>query len=96
MGSFFKKPIVIIVFVIVAIGLGVFVFVGLGKAPQSLPVAAATLEPIHTVIGLSVEGRNVDAYTYGNGEVKLLFVGGIHGGYEWNSGIFASPFIDYL
>ena len=96
MGSFFKKPIVIIVFVIVAIGLGVFVFVGLGKAPQSLPVAAATLEPIHTVIGLSVEGRNVDAYTYGNGEVKLLFVGGIHGGYEWNSVILAYQFMDYL
>ena len=33
-------------------------------------------------IGLSVEGRPIEAYTYGNGTKHLVFVGGIHGGDE--------------
>ncbi|MFZ2484448.1 MAG: M14 family zinc carboxypeptidase [Minisyncoccia bacterium] len=52
--------------------------------------------PQHTVIGRSVEGRPIDAYTYGNGRMRLLLVGGIHGGYEWNTVIFAYKFLDYL
>jgi len=52
--------------------------------------------PIHTVIGQSVEGRNIDAYTYGSGETHLAFIGGVHGGYEWNSVVLAYKFIDYL
>lgn len=52
--------------------------------------------PVHKVIGTSVEGRNIDAYTYGSGRVHLMFVGGIHGGYEWNSVLLAYKFIDYL
>lgn len=50
----------------------------------------------HEVIGLSVEGREIESYTYGNGERHILFVGGIHGGYEWNSVLLAYQFIDYL
>jgi g-D-glutamyl-meso-diaminopimelate peptidase len=49
-----------------------------------------------TLIGQSVQGRNIDAYTYGNGATHLLFVGGIHGGYEWNSVLLAYTFMDYL
>ncbi|MFZ2763859.1 MAG: hypothetical protein WAX80_02385, partial [Minisyncoccia bacterium] len=53
-----------------------------------------TLGPQHTVIGTSVEGRLIDAYTYGDGKTHLLLVGGIHGGYEWNTVIFAYKFLD--
>ena len=53
-------------------------------------------EPKTEVIGTSVEGRDITAYTFGNGEKHLLFVGGIHGGYEWNSVLLAYEFIDYL
>lgn len=49
-----------------------------------------------TIIGQSVEKRNIEAYTFGNGEKHLLFVGGIHGGYEWNSVLLAYQLIDYL
>lgn len=49
-----------------------------------------------TTIGMSVEGRAIDAYTYGEGNTHLLFVGGIHGGYEWNSVLLAYRFIDYI
>lgn len=47
-------------------------------------------------IGKSVEGRLIDSYTFGNGSKHVVFVGGIHGGYEWNSVFLAYKFIDYL
>jgi len=48
------------------------------------------------VIGVSVEGRDIEAYTFGQGDTRLLFVGGVHGGYEWNSTILAYQFVDYF
>src|SRR3989344_1992098 len=55
------------------------------------------------VIGNSVEGREIEAYTYlpqgrveGESLKHTVFVGGIHGGYEWNSVLLAYTFIDYL
>ncbi len=49
-----------------------------------------------TVIGTSVEGRDIVAYNYGAGDTELLFVGGIHGGYEWNTALLAYEIMDYL
>lgn len=56
------------------------------------------VEPVvHSeVIGQSVEGRPIEAYFYGDGEDKLLFVGGIHGGYEWNSVLLAYGMMEEL
>jgi len=45
-------------------------------------------------IGTSVEGRVIESYTFGTGETDILFVGGIHGGYEWNSILLAYNVID--
>jgi hypothetical protein len=59
-------------------------------------VPAAQKGPAHAIIGYSVEGRAIDAYTYGTGATHLLFVGGIHGGYEWNSVLLAYTFMAYL
>jgi hypothetical protein len=53
-------------------------------------------EPKQEIIGQSVEGRNITAYTYGTGEKHIVFVGGMHGGYEWNSVFLAYKFMDYL
>jgi g-D-glutamyl-meso-diaminopimelate peptidase len=52
--------------------------------------------PVHQVIGQSVQGRSIDAYTYGAGGTHLLLVGGIHGGYEWNSVLLAYAAMDWL
>lgn len=52
-------------------------------------------EPV-SVIGKSAEGRDITAYHYGNGDTELLFVGGIHGGYEWNTVLVAYELMDYL
>jgi hypothetical protein len=49
-----------------------------------------------SVIGRSVEGREINAYHYGIGDTELLFVGGIHGGYSWNTSLVAYEMIDYL
>lgn len=48
------------------------------------------------IISHSVEGREIENYTFGQGETHLLFVGGIHGGYEWNSVLLAYKLIDEI
>ncbi|OGG65464.1 hypothetical protein A3I99_02980 [Candidatus Kaiserbacteria bacterium RIFCSPLOWO2_02_FULL_45_11b] len=52
--------------------------------------------PTNAIVGTSVEGRVIETYTYGTGSTTLLFVGGVHGGYEWNSTLLAYEFIDAL
>jgi murein tripeptide amidase MpaA len=38
----------------------------------------------------------ITAYHYGTGDKEILFVGGIHGGYEWNTALVAYQLMDYL
>jgi hypothetical protein len=63
---------------------------------ENLPDEEVSSAPEHSVIGRSVEGRPIEAYIYGQGDTHLLFVGGIHGGYEWNSVSLAYAFMDYM
>lgn len=51
-----------------------------------------------TVIGSSVENRDIVAYHYGNlsSDKELLFIGGIHGGYSWNTVLVARELMNYL
>ena len=58
--------------------------------PEPAPLATST----QAVIGTSVEGRPIESYTFGTGNIDLLFVGGVHGGYEWNSIELAYAMID--
>ncbi len=99
MGALFTKRNITIALIIAVFGIGVLAFINLNKkAPAPPPVVPVetTSKPQLTTIGKSVEGRNIEAYTYGEGENYLLFVGGIHGGYEWNSVLLAYKFMDYL
>lgn len=48
------------------------------------------------VIGASAEGRPIVVYRFGNGPEPVVFVGGIHGGYEWNTILLAYEAIDYF
>lgn len=36
------------------------------------------------------------SYQFGEGETSLILVGGMHGGYEWNTILLAYAFLDYL
>jgi predicted deacylase len=49
-----------------------------------------------TIIGLSVEGRPLEVYTFGQGESQRMIVAGIHGGYEGNTIRLADQLILYL
>lgn len=88
---------------VVLFGIGLYAFISWpdqkNNEPESILTAPAVkkdLGPKNRVIGLSVAGRQIKAVTYGNGEKHLAFVGGIHGGYEWNSVLLAYKFMDYL
>lgn len=86
---------IVISIVFVALIIGAIVFLFSSNKAEPTPLVLDT-SPIHRVIGKSVEGRNIDAYTYGDGQIHLAFIGGVHGGYEWNSTVLAYKFIDYL
>lgn len=83
---------IIIALAVIAAGVGVF-FLNQKEVPEVvLPVDSYVEE----VIGTSVEGREIGSITFGTGATHLVFVGGIHGGYEWNSVLLAYELIDYL
>ena len=100
MKSISSKRTTTIAIALLAIIVVVFLFAVL-RSVTNKPVAVSTTKikvpsPKETVIGTSVQGRKITAYTYGSGNTKLAFVGGIHGGYEWNSVLLAYKFMDYL
>jgi hypothetical protein len=81
-------------------GFGIYIFF-VSRTPTVVPVtpvlqALKKNVSVHTVIGTSVQGRSIDAYTYGTGNTHIVLVGGIHGGYEWNSVVVAYGVMDYL
>lgn len=94
-----KKTIVIVIalVVIIAISGGVWWWTQRSipeeepKTEEPAPVSRSS-----EIIGYSVEGRKIEAYTFGDGEKTIAFVGGIHGGYEWNSVMLAYEFVDYF
>ncbi|MCA9355725.1 hypothetical protein KC865_04265 [Candidatus Kaiserbacteria bacterium] len=73
--------------------------------PLPVPIAEPKKEVItvkptptstRTIIGRSAQNREISALTFGTGETNILLVGGIHGGYEWNSVVLAYEMIDYF
>jgi len=49
-----------------------------------------------TVIGTSVKNNAITAYHFGQGKDEIVFIGGIHGGYSWNTSLVAYELVDYL
>ena len=71
--------------------------------PLSTMILATTATPFvlpdgtePAVIGFSVEGRPLEVYTIGQGEIQDMIIGGIHGGYEWNTIALADQLIKYV
>ena len=48
------------------------------------------------VIGTSASGNEITAFRYGEGNTELLFVGGIHGGYSWNTALVSYELMDFF
>lgn len=64
-------------------------------APAEDPAPGLPVTNIE-IIGLSVAGRPLEMYRFGNGPLQQLIVAGIHGGYEWNTVVLADELIDFL
>jgi hypothetical protein len=87
--------------IIAVLGIGVIVLLVFLIKSQFGKVEEENTNPVRTVIGTSVEGRVIEAFTFlpkpidQKKNTNLLFVGGIHGGYEWNSVLLAYMALDY-
>ena len=64
--------------------------------PAAPQVAPSAENKNQTLLGTSVGGRSINAYHFGSGAKELLFIGGAHGGYEWNTSLVAFQLMDYL
>jgi len=83
--------------------LGVFVYV-ITHSETDAPVIVEVIEEIEEELeyaeteplGFSIEGREIVVHRFGNGARHMLFVGGIHGGYEWNTVVLADRMVEYF
>lgn len=66
--------------------------------PALTPTAApfADRDYGYEIIGYSWGGRAIEVFSFGDGPRHVVFVGGIHGGYEWNTVLLAHNIIDYF
>lgn len=103
------KKVIIAIVVVILLALGVYYFINnpsediVINRDQNVATTTTTVDDTksienkeQTVIGRSVGGRDILAYHYGTGTDELLLVGGIHGGYEWNTVLLAYEVMDYL
>jgi hypothetical protein len=91
---------VIVGVVFLALAGALFFWLNQPEPPAPSPVDEI-IEPFaptttRSILGQSIEGRDIETFTFGTGETNLLFIGGIHGGYEWNSALLAYEMIDYF
>lgn len=107
--SYMKKIIIgLVVLVVVLVGVVIYFLMDRnGEEPvpentmeQNVVPEVTNEEPEEegpqTTLGTSVEGRPIIAYNYGDGEERVVFVGGIHGGYSWNTVLVAYELMDHL
>ena len=100
------KKIIFAIVVILLVVFGIYWFTNMSKSVTVEPAKetvnqVATTTPANenkpeTVIGTSVGGRSIKAYHFGTGTKEVLFVGGVHGGYAWNTSAVAYELINYL
>lgn len=64
--------------------------------PETATSSEVAVDKTKSVLGTSAGGEEILAYHFGTGEYDLLFVGGIHGGYSWNTSLLAFELIDWL
>ena len=60
------------------------------------PTATFAAYGVPQIIGGSAGGRSIESYRFGFGSQTIVLVGGMHGGYEWNTIVLAYEMIDYF
>jgi len=71
---------------------GVLCLLGIWRSPPSLGQTRFK----RSVLGISTRGYPITSYQIGTGPIRLAFIGGIHGGYEWNTTLLAYQAIDFF
>jgi len=95
------RNLIIALIVLVLIGGGIYYFtkdnnLDYSGQPTATTTATTTTIAEFEVIGQSVAGREIKAYRFGTGAKTVVFVGALHGGYEWNSALLSYELIDHL
>lgn len=102
------KTTIIVLIIIVLAGLGIYFYTN--KTTPTVPVPIETPTPVEvatttptqqaegptTIIGKSEEGRDIIAHNFGIGDKRVVLIGGIHGGYSWNTAYLGFEIVDYL
>lgn len=105
-----KKIIILAVIIVVLIIIGTFFIIK--NSPEAIDLVDQNktevegegedsqdeVDKTKTLIGKSVENREIVAYHYGNldGEKEIMFIGGIYGGYSWNTVLVARELMNFL
>ena len=75
------------------------------STPSALLTPSATLTVVPTAallpgtprtLGYSTNLHPIEVYPFGDGPERIVFIGGIHGGYEWNTILLAYQAVDYF
>lgn len=66
-----------------------------GEPEVTMEEVAEEAGPVE-VIGASVEGNDITAYHFGEGDTEILFLSGIHGGYSWNTSLLGFELVDWF
>src|SRR3989344_1159616 len=106
------KYTIIAIIVVILAGAGVYLYTQRSSlfangtpemvGPQDEQIATTTAAAPTTVIkekeviGQSIDERDIAANHFGSGDKEILFIAGIHGGYEWNTVLVANQLIEYL
>lgn len=106
---YMKKVIILLVAIIIfLVGLMTYFLLNRGETKmedemmdensESEMMATSTEEMDDSVkeIGRSSKDNPIMAYSYGEGDKEVIFVGGIHGGYSWNTSLVSYELMDYL
>lgn len=68
-----------------------------GEVPGSTPGFDRTGLPLTgRLLGYSTLGWPIEYYQFGSGQFRIVFVGGLHGGYEWNTVLLAYQAVDHF
>lgn len=69
------------------------------EAVDMIEVATPTAQPAFpssAILGYSLNGNPITVYRFGQGKTSLVLIGGIHGGYEWNTILLAYAILDHF
>jgi len=64
--------------------------------PTPLPIPQITARAPHDLVGKSVDGQEITAWQFGDGATHIVLIGGIHGGYEFNTVLLSQMLITYF